>query len=420
MDISPKQRQAIAGSDGRVNIWDGAVRSGKTYGWLWKMLHEIANYTDPGSMVIFGKNRDAIYRNVFEPLEIVPEFELFRPFVRYRQGAASANIFGRRVHVIGANDAGSESRIRGMTIGRAWGDEITILDKGFFKQMLARMSVAGAKLWGTTNPDSPAHWLLKEYLSKVPGTKHFDGKTDPSDMLPHWTYWHFTMDDNPVLTEEYKDSLRREYTGLWYRRFILGEWVSAEGAIYDMWDEQTMVVDELPPMDRVLAVGIDYGTTHPTYGQLLGIADGVLYVLDEWNPGRLTDAALSRDLMEKRREWQAQGWVPEWTYLDPAAASFNLQLNEDHHPGVTKADNAVTDGIRTVASLLDNGQLLVSSTCTNLIEELPGYRWDDKASEKGEDKPIKENDDAVDALRYAVFSSRWQWSHLIDRMETSA
>ncbi|AWB84786.1 PBSX family phage terminase large subunit [Corynebacterium liangguodongii] len=421
--MSVKQRQSVKHSTRRVNIFDGSVRAGKTFGWLWIILNECATYTGAGSVVIFGKNRDSIFRNVFEPIENVDVFAPFRPYVRYRQGSGTAHILGRRVHVIGANDEGSESRIRGMTIGRAFGDEITVLNKSFFKQMLARMSVDGAKLWGTTNPDSPAHWLKADYLNKIPGSVHYDDATPEGDQLTTWTYWHFTMDDNPSLSDEYRDALRREYTGLWYKRFILGLWVSAEGAIYPMWDEDkhTIRPESIPQISRTLALGVDYGTTHPTAGMLLGVGtdhEGItrLYVLDEWAPATgTTDAKLSADLTRKRDEWRKKWPEPEWTYVDPAAKSFYTQLWEDNHPDLAKADNAVLDGIRTVASLLDNGDLLVSKTCTNLIRELPGYRWDDKKAQRGVEAPVKEQDDHVDALRYSVYSSRWEWARLLNR-----
>ncbi len=405
IDMSQKQVDAIAHSTARGNLWEGSVRSGKTFSWLLLMLHKIDQFDGAGGIIIVGKNRDSIYRNVFEPIENTPAFANYLPFVKYRQGAATATIFGKRVHVIGANDAGSESRIRGMTLGLAFADELTVLHQQFFKQLLARLSVPGAQFFATTNPDSPSHWLKKDYLDRL-------------DEIG-WHREHFTMDDNPSLTEEYKDSLKREYTGLWFKRFILGLWVSAEGAIYDMWDEDRMVVDpqDIPPIERTLSLGIDYGTTHPTRGYMLGLGtDGRLYITDEWAPGRATDGALSADLTR----WLADKPEPEWVYVDPAAASFRLQLFEDGYRKLRPADNAVTDGIRTVATLLNNQGLRISSTCTELIREIPGYRWDDKASEKGMEQPIKENDDAVDALRYTVMSSRWAWSRLIDRQETPA
>ena len=419
--FSPRQAQAVGDSECRVVVWDGAVRIGKNFAWVFLLLWKVAAHEGVGGIVVVGKNRDSIYRNVFEPIEQNDEFAMFRPQVQYRQGAAFATIFGKKVHCIGANDAGSESRIRGMTLALAFVDELTVVHVSFFKQLLARLSVAGAQLFATTNPDTPGHWLMKDYLAKIPGTRHFNGKTPEGDRLPSWAYWHFTMEDNPSLDEDYKASLRREYTGVWFRRFILGEWVAADGAIYDFFDTHTHVVDAdlIPAMQRVFSCGIDYGTTHPTRGYLLGLGvDGKLYLVDEWAPPRGTDGSLSADLMRKRSEWAEKGWAPEWTYHDPAAASFGLQLFEDKHPNVTKADNAVIDGIRTVASLLQNGDLLISSVCTNLISMIPGYVWDDKAGEKGIEQPVKQDDDEADALRYTVFSSRWQWSRYVGRVAT--
>ena len=392
MGFSQKQKDAFAGSTGRVNIWDGSVRSGKTYTWTLLMLALVAAYQGSAAIVITGKNRDSIYRNVFEPVETLAIFLPVKKYVVYRQGAARATIFGRNVHIIGANDAGAESKIRGMTIGLAFADEITLLHPAFFKQLLSRLSKSYSKLFCTTNPDSQNHWLRKDYLVRVPGCMHYDKKTQPEDQLADWTYWHFTMDDNPSLTEGYKHNLRKEYTGMWYLRFIQGLWVAAEGAIYQMWDEAKHVIDpdDMPPMRQIISLGIDYGTTHPTTGILLGIGDdNKLYAVDEWAPGRLTNNALTADL----KEWLTRHDYPTWIYYDPAAASFGLQLYEDGIRRIDKANNDVLDGIRTVASLLDNGNLRISSACKNLIDEIPGYRWDEKAAERGIDKPIKEGDD---------------------------
>lgn len=392
MGFSQKQKDAFAGSTGRVNIWDGSVRSGKTYTWTLLMLALVAAYKGTAAIVITGKNRDSIYRNVFEPIETLTIFLPIKKYVVYRQGAAKATIFGRHVHIIGANDAGAESKIRGMTIGLAFADEITLLHPAFFKQLLSRLSKSYSKLFCTTNPDSQNHWLRKDYLVRVPGCMHYDKKTQPEDELADWTYWHFTMDDNPSLTEGYKNNLRKEYTGMWYLRFIQGLWVAAEGAIYQMWDEAKHVIhpEDMPSMRQIISLGIDYGTTHPTTGILLGVGeDNRLYAVDEWAPGRLTNNALTADL----KEWLTRHDYPTWIYYDPAAASFGLQLHEDGIRRIDKANNDVLDGIRTVASLLDNGNLLVSSQCKNLIDEIPGYRWDEKAAERGIDKPIKEGDD---------------------------
>ncbi|MFB6618216.1 terminase [Streptomyces sp. NPDC085524] len=193
-------------------------------------------------------------------------------------------------------------------------------------------------------------------------------------------------------------------------------WVQAEGAIYDMWDEAEHVVDELPEMRRYW-IGIDYGTVNATSAILLGEGvDGLMYACAEWRHDsrtarrQLTDAQYSAAL----REWVAElGVVPEWTFVDPSAASFITQLWADSYPGVTRASNEVVDGIRSVASLLGAGLLRVHRSCRGLLDELPGYVWDESAADRGDDKPVKKNDHSCDALRYVIHSTVREWRHLL-------
>ena len=421
MGMSQKQIDATVQATGRVNIFEGSIRAGKTFSWLLIMLAKVMVAGPHGAIVIVGKNRDAIYRNVFEPIETIATFAMFAPHVIYRQGSPTARIFGKVVHVIGANDAKAENKIRGMTVQLAFLDEVTILHVDFFKQLLGRMSVPGAQMFGTTNPDSPAHWLKTEYLDRI-GVPVDDGE----DALPDWRRFHFTIDDNPSLEESYKDSLRREYTGLWFRRFILGEWVAAEGAIWDMFDEDKHVIPyyAMPPLAELVAVGLDYGTTNPTHAILLGLTAEKtprLIAVDEWRyvakaaESRWTDSQLSEGL----RGWLAKvntehGMLPRWVFVDPSAASFHTQLRTDRVQGLTPAENDVAYGLRTVANLFAQNQLLVTDRCAGLITEIPGYSWDPKATEKGEDKPIKVADHGCDGLRYAVTTSERHWHHYLN------
>jgi len=406
--MSRKQITSYARATGRVNIFEGSIRAGKTFSWLLLLLLKVAHAGKHGAIVIVGKNRDSIYRNVFEPIETIEAFAPFAKHVHYRQGSPTARIFGRTVHVIGANDAKAENKIRGMTIQLAFLDEVTVLHVDFFKQLLGRMSVPGAQLFGTTNPDSPAHWLKREYLDRM-GRPDDNGKIQ----LPDWRRFHFTIDDNPSLDEAYKTSIRGEFTGLWYRRFILGEWVAAEGAIYELFDENVHVIahNDMPKMLRTLCIALDYGTTHPTAGIMLGIGvDNRLYALDEFAPKRGTDAQIRKQLAE----WSKSRPEPEFTFVDPAAASFKLELHEAGWQRLFDATNGVLDGIRLVASLLSTGQLLISDRCVELRNEMPGYRWDETATARGDEKPIKEVDDFCDAFRYAVVSSQTLWQPYIN------
>jgi len=237
--------------------------------------------------------------------------------------------------------------------------------------------------------------------------------------------FEFRMTDNEHLDPTYVAQVQREFVGLWRKRFVDGLWVIAAGAVFDMWDPARHVVrhEDLPKMDRVLALGLDYGDTHLTRGMLLGLGRdkaGVarLYVLAEWAPGPMTIGEHSAHLRSWMGALEPAAWrTPEWVYVDPAAGSFKHQLFYD---GIVagNASNAVLDGIRTVSSLLATDRLLISDRCTNLVDQIPAYVWDPKATARGEDKPVKKEDDEVDALRYAIFSTRVLWQNAIQLTAT--
>lgn len=427
--LGPQQLRSLKESKVRVNVFEGAIRSGKTIVSLLRFLMAVL-FAKGGVIVVVARTRDSAYRNVFEPLMSPALFGPLAKLTHYTANAPTARVLGRTVHVLGAHDAKSEKVLRGLTVALAYVDEITVIPEEFFTQLLGRMSPPRAKLFGTTNPDSPAHWLMAKFLSRL---KQVGGD------LKGWRSWHFTLDDNPGLTEEYKNQIKSEFTGLWYKRFVQGEWVAAEGAIYDMWDpaKHTIAWDDLPRMREYLCVAIDYGTTNPTVAGILAISaetDGFgkptprLFMVDEWtydskqSQAKLTDGELSR----RMREWLDAGehdphdpypWMrPRFTILDPSAASFRVQLSQDGLTS-TQADNEVLYGIRTVASLLGAGKFLVARPteahpdkgCPRFIQEAPGYAWDPEATKKGEDKPIKVADHSLDQARYGITTTEAIW-----------
>ena len=395
--LSPAQISSIAKADARVNLWTGAIRSSKTIASLVAWLIFVSHAPKSGALVIVGRTRESIGRNIFVPLTDPSLFGLLAQHVRYNTGAPTATILGRTVHILGASDARAEMVLRGLTVAGAYVDEATLVSEPFWTQLLGRMSVPGAKLYATTNPDSPGHWLKKQVVDRAAELGY--------------RVFRFRLSDNPYLDPKYVDQISREYVGLWYRRFILGEWVQAAGAIYGMWDPERHVRPpaSFPPMERILSCGVDYGDTHFTRGYLVGLANRKLYVLSEWAPGSMTigghAADLTRWLAAQPPEWQQ----PDWIAVDPAAGSFRHQLFHDGATNVRNAHNSVLPGIRTLAALLATDALVVADTCVQLIERLPGYAWDPKATLRGVDAPIKENDDEVDALRYAVYTARLDW-----------
>lgn len=407
--LSRKQVASIVESQYRINAWEGSVRSGKTVASLLRWLGYVATAPRGGELVMVGRTRDSINRNVFAPLTNPDLFGTLAKQVRYTNGAATATIMGRLVHVLGANDAQAEPKVRGMTCAGAYVDEATTLPETFFDQLVARCSVPGAKVFATTNPDNPAHWFRKKYLLRPSETR--------------LRSWHFTLDDNPYLDPEYVASLKSTYTGLFYKRNILGQWVQAEGAVFDMWDPDRGVVDILPRMHRWLGVGVDYGTVNPFAGLLLGHGvDNRLYVASEYRHDsrkalrQLTDAQYSEGLRGWLRGYEHGGRTgvhPEWVFVDPSAASFMTQLWSDGMSNVAPAVNDVLDGIRSVGVAIGSGLLSVHRSCAGLLEELPAYAWDDKAAAGGIDKPIKANDHSVDGLRYVLHSTAHEWRGLI-------
>lgn len=429
--MSEKQLCSLRESTARVNIWEGSVRSGKTIASLLRWLIYVATSSVRGELIVVSRTRDSAARNVFAPLMDPSLFGNIAKYVQYTSGAAYGTILGRRVWVLGSSDVRSENVLRGLTCAGAYVDEITLLKEDFFTQLLNRLW-EGAQLFGTTNPDSPAHWF-RAFLDRCePGHRQF---------LPDWRVWKFLLDDNPMLSEARKEAIRRENTGLFYRRNVLGEWVAAEGAIFDSWnpDIHTIPWDNLPEMSEFLAMSIDYGTTNPTVAGIIGISDEYdehnrpaprLFLVDEWTfdskieQQKLTDSELSHRI----RAWMTEEphvpqdvtrlarLQPRFKIVDPSAASFRVQLAQDGMTTVA-ADNDVMYGIRTLASLLNAGKFLVARPtdlnptrgCPTFIREAPGYSYDPKATLAGEDKPLKVADHGIDMARYGLATTENIW-----------
>lgn len=419
LDIAPakltdKAIDSIIHANARLNIWDGSVRSTKTVTSILRWLDYVAHEAPPGDLLISGKTRDTIRRNVLNPIE-----EIARGSVRWSISSGEGQLLGRRFYVIGGSDESSELRLRGLTLAGAYIDEITTIPRSFFMQTLARMSITDAMLFGSTNPDSPYHWLKTDFLDK---------KRDLD--LAHF---HFTLNDNPWLSEEYKDALKAEYGvgSLWYRRFVEGLWVVAEGAIYDMWDARRHVTSKLPNPEHISAAwsAVDYGTTNPFVALIFCVVDHPrphIEVVAEWRwdsqerRSQMTDAGYSKALTEwldKVRPLIARDFpdgahpseMLEYLYVDPSAASFILQCEADGFSRVARANNDVLDGIRGVSTLLSTDRLKFHESCDGTIKEMPSYSWDPKAQQRGEDKPLKRDDHGPDATRYGIWSEQRKW-----------
>tara|TARA_R100001443_G_scaffold40064_1_gene53471 strand:- start:18836 stop:20050 length:1215 start_codon:yes stop_codon:yes gene_type:complete len=396
-----KQLDSILDSDARINIWQGSVSSGKTISSLIRWI-EFCQTGAKGNLLMIGKTERTLKRNV---IDVLGEILDGSGSLVTRTGSGEIQIGSRTIYIVGANDERAEAKIRGLTLAGAYGDEVTLWSESFFNMLLSRLRVPNAQLFLTTNPDSPNHWLKKKFLDR-------ESELDIRN-------FSFQLGDNHTLDQKYVESLKAEYappSSLWYRRFINGEWIMAEGAVYDCFDRTENVVSELPKM-REYYVGIDYGTTNPLCALLVGEGvDDQLYVIKEYyydsatKQRQLSDAEYSKELRNF-----LDGYDIRKIYVDPSAASFVTQLWRDNHLGVTKANNNVQDGIRIVYNLIGSRKLKIHSSCNRLIEEIESYVWDVKQQERGEDKPLKRNDHAVDALRYVMIALGAIWRHWITR-----
>lgn len=394
MLMSPKQIASFTESNHRFNIWVGAVRSGKTFASIFRLVDFIKS-GPPGDGMIIGVNRDTIQRNV------LTELYKFLGWPLPGSKTTETKMYGRNIYFVGAHDEGSVRRIQGSTLAFAYVDEAACIPEPFWKMLQSRLSVKGAQIIATCNPEGPHHWLKKEYIDRA-------GDLD-------LVSWHFTLDDNPSLDPVYKANLKKEYTGMWYKRYILGEWAVSHGLIYDSYDEMNEY--EQPKHNpNYYVIGIDYGTSNATAAVLCAVTPTrwpqisveAEYYYDSVKKGRQkTDAELAEDIKD------FIGWRSvRAIYVDPSAASMKVELRRKDLP-VLDANNDVVEGIKVVSKFISQKSLVIHKGCTTLRECIQTYSWDPKAADRGEDKPLKKRDHVMDALRYAVYTAfpRGEFSH---------
>lgn len=406
---SKNQVLAIAGSNKPFNLWEGSIRSGKTFWSLIWLIDKIMNLPK-GDGMLLGQTSETIDRNyLLDFLALMDSDGIEYNYVQrshidievYKEDTDES--FTRRMWIVGAKDKGSIKRIRGSTLMIAYIDELTMMPQIAFDELVGRMSHKESIVLATTNPDSPHHWVLKDYVENT------DKKGD-------WARFTFIMDDNASLSQEYKDRMKRQYSGIpaRYQRMILGKWVMADGLIYPGFNEKKHVIKSLadigikgPPMKWHVAG--DYGTKNPTSFGLIGQWPHpepnrdrrYIYVLvDEYyHDGRKTGISktTSAYLYDFRKLIQ-QKRIATITF-DPSATPLIAEFEQAGYR-VTPADNDVLAGIGLVGNALENDVLYIMDTCQNTIEEFGLYIWDEVAGLKGIDRPIKQNDHSMDMIRY--------------------
>lgn len=378
-------------------IADGAIRSGKTMSMsLSFVLWAMTNFNSQ-NFAMCGKTIGSFRRNVLLLLKLMLRSMGYH-IADHRTDnliVISKGNIENSFYMFGGKDESSQDLIQGITLAGVFFDEVALMPESFVNQATGRCSVDGSKYWFNCNPDGPYHWFKVNWINK----------SEEKNLL----YLHFTMDDNLSLSEKIKERYRGMYSGVFFMRYIRGLWCMADGVIYDMFSEEQHVRSILD-FHRLLEngkryVSIDYGTQNATVFLLWNKGtDGIWYCTREYYySGRdkrkqKTDAEYADDL----KKW-LEGTKIKAVIVDPSAASFIAELRKRGYK-VLKANNEVGDGIRLVGTMLNQGRIIFADSCVNTIKEFASYIWDEKAAERGEDRPVKDHDHCMDAIRYFVYT----------------
>lgn len=385
MPISRKQKQIMAFPFTNYDalICDGAIRSGKTAFMMLSFVDDAMRRYSEQRFAICGKTVDSTIKNIIMPY-LALRYAKNKYVIQWKRSekllVVSKGNRKNTFEIFGGKDEGSFMLIQGRTLAGVLLDEVALQPRSFVEQALARCSVEGSKFWFNCNPDSPQHWFYTEWICNH--VKHNALRI------------RFQLEDNPSLSEHIVNRYKSMYTGVFYNRYILGEWCVAEGLVYEFGEDN--ITDETPENGEYY-ISIDYGTLNPfSAGLWCVLGDKAVRIKEYYYSGRTTniqrtDEEYCDDIVEL-----AKGYNVRQLIIDPSAASFITAIHKRGF-SVRKANNDVLDGIRRTAVMLKNGNIKIHRCCTNSIAEFGLYRWDDKSTE---DRVIKENDHAMDEIRY--------------------
>ncbi|MCI9592276.1 MAG: PBSX family phage terminase large subunit [Lachnospiraceae bacterium] len=393
-------------------IADGSIRSGKTVAMSLSFVFWAMESFNGQNFIMAGKTISSFKRNVLQNLKLMLTSRGYHWVYHVSGDTPNMLEVTRKGHtnyfyIFGGKDEGSQDLVQGITAAGAFFDEVALMPESFVNQATGRCSVEGSKYWFNCNPAGPLHWFKTQWIDLK----------EKKRLL----YLHFTMNDNLSLSEKVKAEYRGMYVGVFFKRYIMGRWAVAEGLIYTMCTDKNYYTDEERPISLKSTaqkyIAVDYGTTNPCVFLEIWDDGETIWIDREYrwdsrseearrtgNPQK-TDAQYADDMTE------FMGTAPEeqcTIVVDPSAASFIAELrNRGFY--VKPADNEVLDGIRAVATLLALRELMINKSCRGLRSEMRSYAWDEKAAERGEEKPVKQMDHGADALRYFVKTILPSW-----------
>lgn len=389
-------------------IAEGSVRSGKTVAmalsfFFWSMSDTGYNYALSGKTVMSAR------RNIIEPITELLRMRGYKVLDLKSEGKLIVSYKGRTnvYYIFGGRDESSASLVQGLTLRGFLFDEVALMPRSFVEQAMARCSVEGSKLWFNCNPEGPRHWFKTEHIDKAKERNYY--------------CLHFELDDNNSLSEDTKQRYKSMFTGIFYKRFILGEWAFADGVVYSDIPDDTFY--DNTSREKVMPIAIREGDVQPIYGSDYGTTNPQVYleIYKYYEPGnRIPYFYVDREYYWNSRERFKQKTDLEYVedfkafrrekkyralYIDPAAESLRI-AHQRAGDVVIPAKNNVAQGISMLSTLFHLGHIKINKEeCPNLVAELGLYQWDQRKSDKGKEEVLKTNDHACDALRYAIFSS---------------
>ncbi|MFD1431216.1 PBSX family phage terminase large subunit [Lacticaseibacillus yichunensis] len=374
----------------KMLICDGSVRAGKTVTMsLSYVIWSMTNYSGQ-NFGMAGKTIGSFRRNVLSPLKRMLAGRHYQVLdhrtdnmIEIRKGGVT-NFY----YIFGGRDESSQDLVQGITTAGFFFDEVALQPESFVNQATARVSVDGGKYWFNCNPEGPYHWFKLNWL---------DDKSKDSLII------HFTMDDNPSLSDQIKRDLRSLYTGVFYRRYIEGLWVLAEGVVYSNWNQDTMTEHITDVHDyEDYYVSCDYGIQNPTVFLMFGQKGTTWHCLKMFYHSGRESQVEHDDAWYADRMDEFIGDIKTDIIIDPSASSFRRTLQNRGY-SVRKANNDVVPGIRATQTAMNSGRLMFADNLKQMFAEFGSYIWDAKAAERGEDKVVKQHDHCMDALRYFVY-----------------
>ena len=367
-------------------IGQGSVRSGKTESMtlafvLWAMKRG-------GDYIVAGKSMGAVRRNIVPALK--RHIQMLGGTFELSWATACLTVGKTKFWLFGAVNDKSQDTLQGMTAYGGYFDEVTLFPKTFLEQAKARCSVEGARLYFTTNPEGPTHPIKINYINAADDIRAF--------------VLHFTLEDNPSLSQDTKDFYKESFSGVFYDRMIKGLWAVAEGVIF-RWFQKCKV--QTLPIENCKSIycGIDMGIANTTAAVITAEFDKKIYVVDEYYyevDNRKSQPLTVKDHADKIAEMMKK-WKCQAAFIDPSAAALYTEMKKLGMP-IRMGDNDVLEGVKTMDVMFHSTKLQVGENCKNLLNELVSYRWDGKKQDGGVDAPIKEYDHAIDALRYNIYT----------------